>query len=125
MEQRERKEPTMGWTYEEILADLQAARTDRPKPKPVVAKLATDHKLSVDGQRERVSHVVAGLIEAEKNRQLAIETHRQRMRRQREEGLYYQELYRGVAEAEYWAKQPARRAIVSEVEKAKKPTYRR
>jgi hypothetical protein len=103
-------------TEEQIVARLLAGRLDKPpapKPKPAtVLTVASDRKLSVDGQRERVSREVAELIEAEKNRQLCIETYRQRMERQRAEGLYYRQLYEATAQAEYWAKQldsPARR----------------
>jgi hypothetical protein len=74
--------------------------------------VASDRKLSVDGQRERVTREMQELIEAEKARQLCIETHRQRQERQRAEGLYYRQLYEATATAEYWAKQrdnPARR----------------
>jgi hypothetical protein len=110
----------MNWTYEEVLADLQASRIDRPKPKPPapVLTVAADHKLSVEGQRERVAREVKGLIEAEKNKQLAIETHRQRMQRQRDEGLYYRQLYEATALAEYYAKlrdSPARRGVYSPI----------
>src|SRR5262249_33388765 len=100
-------------TQEQIVARLLAGRLDKPpqpKPKPVLT-VAADRKLSVDGQRERVTRDMRELIESEKNRQLAIETHRQRMERQREEGLYYRQLYESVANAEYFAKQidsPAR-----------------
>ena len=94
----------MNWTYEEVLADLQASRIDRPKPKPKpVLTVASDHKLSVDGQRERVTREMQELIEAEKHRQLCIETNRQRMERQRQEGLYYRRLYEATALAEYWS----------------------
>lgn len=104
-------------TEEYMYKRLLAARLDKPpepKPKPPapVLTVAADRKLSVEGQREKVAREVKELAEAEKNRQLAIETHRQRLQRQREEGLYYQQLYQSVAQAEYWAKQldsPARR----------------
>ena len=110
----------MNWTYEEVLADLQASRIDRPKPKPKpVLTVASDHKLSVDGQRERVTREMQELIEAEKHRQLCIETNRQRMERQRAEGLYYRRLYEATALAEYWSKQrdndPARRGEYSPI----------
>jgi hypothetical protein len=100
-------------TEEQIIARLEAVRLDKPhppKPTPVL-KVAADRKLSVDGQRERVAREMGELIDAEKNRQLCIETHRQRQQRQREEGLYYRRLYEATAMAEYWAKQrdnPAR-----------------
>src|SRR5262249_15547793 len=106
-------------TEEYMMKRLLAARLDKPpasKPKPPAPTLtvAADRKLSVEGQRERVTHEMGELIEAEKNRQLAIETHRQRQERQRAEGLYYRQLYQSVAQAEYWAKQidsPARRGV--------------
>jgi hypothetical protein len=104
-------------TEEYMYKRLLAARLDKPpapKPKaaPPVLTVAVDRKLSVDGQRERVANEVKALAEAERNREIAIETHRQRMQRQREEGLYYRQLYEGVAQAEYYAKlrdSPARR----------------
>jgi hypothetical protein len=101
-------------TEEYMMKRLLAGRLDKPpqpKPKPALT-VASDRKLSVDGQRERVSHEMKELIEAEKNRQLCIETHRQRQERQRAEGLYYRQLYEATATAEYWSKQrdnPARR----------------
>src|SRR5262249_22987883 len=100
-----------------------AGRLDKPpqpKPKPVLT-VASDRKLSVDGQRERVTREMRELIEAEKNRQLCIETHRQRQERQRAEGLYYRQLYEATATAEYWSKQrdnnPARRGEYSPIER--------
>jgi hypothetical protein len=107
-------------TEEQIIARLEAVRLDKPRPpKPApVLKVAADRKLSVDGQRERVSREVAELIEAEKARQDCIETHRQRQERQRAEGLYYRNLYEATATAEYWAKQrdtPARRGDYSPI----------
>jgi hypothetical protein len=107
-------------TEEQIIARLEAVRLDKPpqpKPKPVL-KVAADRKLSVDGQRERVTREMKELIEAEKNRQLCIETHRQRQERQRAEGLYYRQLYEATAQAEYWSKQldsPARRGEYSPI----------
>jgi hypothetical protein len=110
-------------TEEYMYKRLQAARLDKPpapKPKPPAPiALVSDHKLSVEGQRERVSHEMQELIEAEKNRQACIETHRQRQERQRQEGLYYRQLYEATARAEYWAKQrdndPARRGEYSPI----------
>src|SRR5262245_8878954 len=102
----------------DIRADVEACWAARQKPKPPSLTVVTDHKLSVDGQRERVSHEMKELIEAEKNRQLAIETHRQRQERQRAEGLYYRQLYEATATAEYWSKQrdnPARRGEYSPI----------
>jgi hypothetical protein len=104
-------------TEEQIVARLLAARFPALKPKPTLT-VASDHKLSVDGQRERVSREMNELIEVEKARQLCIETHRQRQERQREEGLYYRQLYEATATAEYWAKQrdtPARRGEYSPI----------
>jgi len=108
-------------TEEQIIARLEAVRLDKPpapKPKPVVT-VASDRKLSVDGQRERVSREMQELIESEKNRQLCIETHRERQRRQRAEGLYYRQLYESVTTAEYWSRQrdndPARRGEYSPI----------
>jgi hypothetical protein len=109
-------------TEEQIVARLLAGRLDKPpapKPKPApVLTVASDRKLSVDGQRDRVANEMKELIEAEKSRQLAIETHRQRQERQRAEGLYYRQLYEATATAEYWAKQrdtPARRGEYSPI----------
>jgi hypothetical protein len=103
-------------TEEYMYKRLLAARLDKPpapKPKsPAPVALVADRKLTVDGQREKVAREVNELVEAERNKQLAIETHRQRIQRQREEGLYYQQLYKSVAQAEYFANQldsPARR----------------
>ena len=107
-------------TEEYMYKRLQAARLDKPpqpKPKPAL-KVVTDHKLSVEGQRKRVTREVQELIEAERNRQACIETHRERQRRQREEGLYYRRLYEATALAEYWSKQhdnPARRGEYSPI----------
>ena len=109
-------------TEEQIIERLLRGRLDKPpapKPKPApVLKVAADRKLSVDGQRERVANEMKELIEAEKNRQLCIETHRQRQERQRQEGLYYRRLYEATAQAEYWSKQrntPARRGDYSPI----------
>ena len=105
--------------YADIKADVEAARIARSKPKSIPAlTVASDHKLSVEGQRDRVAHEVNELIEAEKRRQECIETHRQRQERQRAEGLYYRRLYEATATAEYWAKQrdnPARRGDYSPI----------
>jgi hypothetical protein len=101
-----------------ILADVEAYWAARQKPKPPALTVVSDRKLTVDGQRERVAREVKALTEAERNRQAAIETHRQRMERQREEGLYYRQLHEGVAQAEYFAKQldsPARRGEYSPI----------
>jgi len=101
----------------DIRADVEAYWAARQKPAPALT-VVTDHKLSVDGQREKVSREVQELIDAEKARQLCIETHRERQRRQREEGLYYRRLYESVATAEYWAKQldsPARHGEYSPI----------
>jgi hypothetical protein len=80
-----------------------------------------ERKLSVEGQRDRVSREMQELIDAEKNRQLCIETNRQRMERERAEGLYYRRLYEATAIAEYWSKQrdndPARRGEYSPIER--------
>ena len=101
-------------TEEYMYKRLMAARLDKPpapKPKPALT-VASDHKLSVEGQRKKVAHEVQELIESEKNRQLCIETHRQRQERQRQEGLYYRRLYEATATAEYWSRlhdNPARR----------------
>lgn len=107
-------------TEEYMMKRLLAARLDKPpapKPKPPApVALVADRKLSVEGQREKVAHEMKELIEAEKNRQLAIETHRKRMERQRAEGLYYLQLYEATAQAEYWSRQlddPARRGEYS------------
>ena len=108
-------------TEEQIVARLLAGRLDKPpapKPPAPVLTVAADRKLSVEGQRERVTREVAELIESEKNRQLCIETHRQRQERQRREGLYYRQLYEATATAEYWAKQldaPARHGEYSPI----------
>jgi hypothetical protein len=110
-------------TEEYMYKRLQAARLDKPpapKPKPAapVLTVAADRKLSVEGQRDRVANEVNELIEAERNRQLCIETHRQRMERQRQEGLYYRQLYEATAQAEYWSRQldsPARRGEYSPI----------
>jgi len=60
-------------TEEQIVARLLAGRLDKPpapKPKPAtVLTVASDHKLSVEGQRERVTREMQELIDAEKNRQ--------------------------------------------------------
>jgi len=97
-------------TEEYMMKRLLAARLDKPpapKPKPPAPTLtvAADHKLSLDGQRERVARELDALVEAEKARQACIETHRERQRRQRAEGLYYRQLYEATAQAEYWSKQ--------------------
>ena len=110
-------------TEEQIIARLLAGRLDKPpapKPKPTpVLKVAADRKLSLEGQRERVTREMQELIEAERNRQACIETHRQRQERQRAEGLYYRRLYEATATAEYWSKQrdnnPARRGEYSPI----------
>jgi hypothetical protein len=109
-------------TEEYMYKRLLAARLDKPPaPKPKAATILTvavDRKLSVDSQRERVAREVAALTEAERNREIAIETHRQRMERQRAEGLYYQQLYQSVSQAEYFAKQlntPARHGHYDEM----------
>jgi hypothetical protein len=107
-------------TEEYMYKRLMAARLDKPpapKPAPVLT-VASDRKLSVDGQRDRVTREMQELIEAEKARQACIETHRQRQERQRAEGLYYRRLYEATATAEYWAKQhddPARRGEYSPI----------
>jgi hypothetical protein len=98
----------------DLMADVEAARAARLKPKPPTPTLtvASDHKLSLEGQREKVSREMQELVESEKARQECIETHRQRQERQRQEGLYYRRLYEATATAEFWAKQrsiPARR----------------
>jgi hypothetical protein len=97
----------------DIRADVEAYRAARQKHKAPALTVVTDHKLSVEVQRERVSRDMNELIEAEKNRQLCIESYRQRMERQRAEGLYYRQLYESITTAEYWSKQrdddPARR----------------
>ena len=94
-------------------------RIKKPAPAaPVVLTVAADHKLSVEAQRERVARDVKELAEAERNRQLAIETYRQRMERQRQEGLYYRAQYEALALAEYYAKQldsPARHGQYSPI----------
>jgi|SRR6516164_9594579 hypothetical protein len=114
-------------TEEYMYKRLLAARLDKPpapKPKPPApVALVADRKLTVDGQRERVSREMRELIDAEKNRQLCIETNRQRIERQRAEGLYYQQLYKSVAQAEYFAKQldtPARRGEYDPIERFEK-----
>ena len=107
-------------TEEQMIARLLGEKPPAPKPKAApVLKVAADRKLSVDGQREKVAREVNELIEAEKARQLCIETHRQRQERQRAEGLYYRRLYEATATAEYWSKQrdnnPARRGEYSPI----------
>jgi hypothetical protein len=104
-------------TEEQMIARLLGPPAPKPKPAPVLT-VAADRKLSVDGQRERVTREMAELIESEKARQACIETHRQRQERQRAEGLYYRRLYESVTTAEYWAKQrdnPARRGEYSPI----------
>jgi hypothetical protein len=110
---------------EEIIAKIPTPKLERrkkPEPEPTappVLTITSDRRLSVDGQRERVSREMQELIEAEKNRQACIETNRQRMERQRAEGLYYRRLYEATATAEYWAKvrdeDPARRGEYSPI----------
>ena len=98
-------------TREEIIRRLRATVKPKPNPAPPPV-LVADHKLSVDGQRERVAHDMKQLVEAEKGREPVIETFAQKRERQRREGLYYRQLYEATARAEYWAKQidsPARR----------------
>jgi hypothetical protein len=110
-------------TEEQMIARLLAAKFPQPKPKPVLT-VAADRKLSVEGQRERVTSEMKELIEAEKARQACIETHRQRQERQRAEGLYYRQLYESVTTAEYWSKQrdndPARRGEYNPIERYEK-----
>jgi hypothetical protein len=100
------------------------------KPEPAAAPvsnvvLATERKLSVEGQRERVAREIAELGEAEKNRQACIETHRERQRRARADGLFYRAQYEALAQAEYWAKQldtPARRGEYSPIARFEQQT---
>ena len=104
--------------YADIMADVEAYKAARSKLKPPALTVASDHKLSLEGQRERVTNEMKELIEAEKARQDCIETHRQRQERQRAEGLYYRRLYEATATAEYWSKQrdtPARRGEYSPI----------
>ena len=65
-------------TEEQMIARLLGGKPPAPKPKPILT-VASDRKLSVEGQREKVAREVQELIDAEKNRQLCIETNRQRM----------------------------------------------
>jgi hypothetical protein len=113
-------------TEEQMYARLLAGRLDKPpapKPPPPIVRVATDRKLSVEGQRERVTREMRELVESEKARQACIETHRQRQERQRAEGLYYRQLYESVATAEYWSRQldsPARRGEYSPIARYEK-----
>jgi hypothetical protein len=105
------------WTdkqIEEFLATMKLPKLVRikkpPKPEPVV-KLATDRKLSVEGQRERVTNEVKELAVAERTsaeQQKEVldprEYHRLKRERERQAGLYYRGLYEAVTTAEYYAK---------------------
>ena len=89
---------------EEIVSKIKTPKLVRiKKPEPTVPKLATDRKLSVEGQRERVANEVKELAVAEKN---AIDPNDYRVKRERDRqtGLYYRKLYETVALAEYNAK---------------------
>jgi hypothetical protein len=104
-------------TREEIIRRLRATVKPKPNPNPAIA-VVSEHKLSVDGQRERVAHDMKQLVEAEKGREPVVETFAQKQERQRREGLYYRRLYEATAQAEYWAKQidnPARRGDYSPI----------
>jgi hypothetical protein len=104
-------------TEEQMLARLLASPPPKPKPattKPAtVLKVATDRKLSVEGQRERVVREVKELAVAERREAeapldpmvQAAEYHREKRERDRQAGLYYRELYKQTATAEYWATQ--------------------
>ena len=57
-------------TVEDVLADFEADRPKPPpKPEPTVLKVATDRKLSVEGQRDRVMNDVKELAVAERDRE--------------------------------------------------------
>jgi hypothetical protein len=97
-------------TVEDIEADLRAAAEaarlarQRPKPPAPVLTVASDRKLSVAGQRERVAREVKELVEAEKTAPRE-DYHKLKREQDRQAGLYYRQLYEATATAEYWATQ--------------------
>jgi hypothetical protein len=96
-------------TVEDVLADFEADRPKPPpKPEPTVLKVATDRKLSVEGQRERVVNEAKQLVAAEKKaaeEQLDPNDYRVKRERDREAGKRYREIYETVAWAEHYARQ--------------------
>jgi hypothetical protein len=80
-------------------------RVKKPEPAPVL-KVATNRKLSLEGQRERTANEVKELVVAERDApQKTGETPEEKRKRLREEGLYYRGLYEAAATAEYYSKQ--------------------
>jgi hypothetical protein len=80
---------------EDFVSRIKTPKLER-KIKASVLELASDRKLSVEGQRERVAKEVKELVTSERNAPRPDE---------RATDFYYRQLYRAVACAEYWAKQ--------------------
>jgi|SRR6516225_4385496 hypothetical protein len=76
-----------------LVPDCPRKKKPLPVPRP---RLVSDHKLTLEGQRERVVREVRELATAERNA-----PHHD----YRQAGYYYRKLYEAVAYAEHWAKQ--------------------
>ena len=91
---------------EEFIASIPTPKLVRRKKPAEVLTVATDRKLSVEGQRERVVNEVKELAVAERDApKLDPDDYRVKRERERQAGLYYRGLYEAVTTAEYYAKQ--------------------